>query len=163
MAYHSFAEFPRPPSFPRFSSHRVFEVFSYTRYFQLIQLTPLRSLLLSFTSARTAPFPSNLSRFLFSHSLRVARCRFISSSFFLNFFSLPFTISLAALPPAPTPACPKPVSSLPCSHSFTRPLFFFFRVLSHHFLYIHRTISCTCQTAAYLPHLFQAHISVAVV
>lgn len=168
MAYHPFAESPRtprhpfPPPLPRVV---VSSAFSYTRYFQLIQLTPSPSLFL-FQPPAPPPVPSNSSWFLFSHSLRVALRRFISPSFFLNFFSLPFTISLSALLPyfQPTllpPFLPRPCapSSLPCSHSFARPLFFL-RVLSHDFLYMHRTISCTYQTGAYLPHLFQATISV---
>lgn len=131
-------------SLSRFSTRPVLGIFSYTGYFQLIQLIPFALSSLSPPPApfHIEPFPLFIPSFA---SRRVARCRFISSSFFLNFFSPPFTISLSASPSVfPTrppsranpPACRKPVSSLPCSHSFTRPLFFFFRVL-------YRTISFT--------------------
>lgn len=132
MAYRSFlrVEFPRPPfclfppTPPLYSlpPPRISSPFSYSRYFQLIQLTPSRP----FTPARIAPVPSNPSWFLFSHSLRVALPLHFPS-FFLNFF-LPFTISLSAFPPCSRPTYPlsRLLFFFPLTIRRLLPLFSFF-------------------------------------
>lgn len=123
MAYCSFlrVKSPRPPfcpfpPAPSFPPPHVSSSFSYNRYFQLIQLTPSHSLSPLLHPPALRQFHRTLLGF-YSLIRFASRCRFISPSFFLNFFSLPFTISLSAFP-----SCSRPTYLSSPPSTFLLPL-----------------------------------------